>query len=121
MQTPRNYTRRFFIVKGKIMKQALSDEAIQQHLTALNQNTQNHWSRVNGKLHKTFVFDTFIQAFSWMTQIAIYAEKYDHHPEWFNVYNKVVVDLQTHDANGITELDFTLADKMDKTLSSYEI
>ncbi|MEM0909429.1 MAG: 4a-hydroxytetrahydrobiopterin dehydratase [Pseudomonadota bacterium] len=96
------------------MKQALSENAIQEQLALLNRDTDQQWSLVDGKLHKTFVFDDFIGAFAWMTKIAIHAEKLDHHPEWFNVYNKVKVDLQTHDANGITELDFMLADKMEK-------
>lgn len=98
------------------MKQALSDKVIKQNLATLNKNIKSNWSLVDGKLHKTFLFDNFIEAFAWMTQVAIYAEKYDHHPEWFNVYNKVVVELQTHDANGITELDFKLATKMESSV-----
>ena len=71
------------------------------------------WSIKNNKLHNTFQFENFIQAFSFMTQIALVAEKMDHHPEWFNVYNKVDVSLITHDAGpGITEKDFLLAQKM---------
>lgn len=66
-----------------------------------------------GKLTKTFKFKSFIRAFGWMSQIAIWAEKLNHHPEWFNVYNKVNVELITHDVGGISDLDFKLAEKMD--------
>ena len=61
---------------------------------------------------KTFNFKDFTQAFSWMTAMALYAEKKDHHPEWFNVYNTVEVILSTHDARGVTQLDIDLAKKM---------
>ncbi|NCP64549.1 MAG: 4a-hydroxytetrahydrobiopterin dehydratase [Paraglaciecola sp.] len=71
------------------------------------------WSIKDNKLNKTFKFKSFIRAFGWMSQIAIWAEKLNHHPEWFNVYNKVEVNLTTHDAGGISELDFKLAAKMD--------
>lgn len=71
------------------------------------------WIVKDGKLSKTFTFKSFIRAFGWMTQIAIWAEKLKHHPEWFNVYNKVEVNLVTHDVNGISELDFELAKKME--------
>ena len=67
------------------------------------------WSLVNGKLHREFKFADFITAFGFMTRLAIVAEKNNHHPEWFNVYNRVVIDLQTHDVGGISELDFDLA------------
>ena len=63
---------------------------------------------------KAFRFKTFAQAFGFMCEIALAAEKLDHHPEWFNVYNKVDVTLTTHSAGGLTELDFKLAGKMDK-------
>ena len=63
---------------------------------------------------KAFRFKTFVQAFGFMSESALAAEKLDHHPEWFNVYNKVDVTLTTHSADGLTELDFKLAEKMDK-------
>lgn len=71
------------------------------------------WSVENGKLHREYVFDNFVQAFGFMTQVALVAERADHHPEWFNVYRKVIVDLSTHEAGGITERDFDLARKME--------
>lgn len=65
---------------------------------------------------KTFKFKSFVDAFGWMTKIAIIAEKMDHHPEWFNVYNRVDVTLTTHDANGLSALDVKMARKMDTLL-----
>ncbi|MGI0004479.1 MAG: 4a-hydroxytetrahydrobiopterin dehydratase [Candidatus Nitrosotenuis sp.] len=82
----------------------LTDGQIQEELKNLP-----GWSLQNGKLHKEFVFKDFVQAFGFMTKAALYAEKMDHHPEWFNVYNKLRVDLMTHDAGGITTNDVTLA------------
>ena len=67
----------------------------------------------NGKLHKEFQFDNFIAAFGFMTQLALVAESLNHHPEWFNVYNRVTIDLTTHDAGGISELDFQWAKQAD--------
>ncbi len=66
------------------------------------------WAIVEGKLHKEFQFDDFNQAFGFMTRAAMHIEKMNHHPEWFNVYNKLSVDLTTHDAGGITENDIKL-------------
>jgi 4a-hydroxytetrahydrobiopterin dehydratase len=72
------------------------------------------WSLQNGKLHKEFQFGSFVEAFGWMSSVALVAESMGHHPEWFNVYNKVVVDLTTHDAGGVSNMDFDLATKMDE-------
>jgi len=62
-----------------------------------------------GSITRQFVFADFVQAFAFMTRIALTAEKRDHHPEWSNVYNKVVITLTTHDADGLTERDIDLA------------
>ena len=62
---------------------------------------------------KTFTFKDFAQAFGWMTQAALWAEKLDHHPEWFNVYKTVTVTLTTHDAGGLSTLDVQLAQRLD--------
>ncbi|PZC49586.1 MAG: 4a-hydroxytetrahydrobiopterin dehydratase [Chloroflexi bacterium] len=70
------------------------------------------WTVAEGKLRRAFQFDDFVQAFAFMTASALRAEKLDHHPEWFNVYNRVVVELTTHDAGGISEMDFVLASAM---------
>lgn len=67
------------------------------------------WEVAEGKLHREFRFDTFVDAFSFMTAVALAAEKLDHHPEWSNVYNRVVIDLSTHDVGGLSDLDFELA------------
>jgi 4a-hydroxytetrahydrobiopterin dehydratase len=71
------------------------------------------WTVVNGKLHKSYKFGDFVEAFGFMTRVAILSEKMDHHPELFNVYNRVVIDLTTHDADGISHLDVELAKKID--------
>ena len=67
------------------------------------------WNVKEDKLHKEFQFDNFNQAFGFMTRAAMEIEKMNHHPEWFNVYNKITVDLTTHDAGGITNNDVNLA------------
>ena len=67
------------------------------------------WSVVNEKLHKEFQFDSFNQAFGFMTRAAMEIEKMNHHPEWFNVYNKITIELTTHDTGGITKNDVNLA------------
>jgi 4a-hydroxytetrahydrobiopterin dehydratase len=76
------------------------------------------WSIENGKLHREFRFPDFVRAFSFMSAVALVAEKRDHHPEWFNVYGRVVVDLITHDAGGITRNDVELARKMNELAGS---
>ena len=70
------------------------------------------WTAQNGFLHREFTFKTFIDAFGFMTRVALLAESMNHHPNWSNVYNRVTIDLQTHDAGGITEFDFALAMKI---------
>ena len=82
----------------------LSPEAIEKELKNLA-----GWSVNNSKLHKEFQFDDFNQAFGFMTRAAMHIEKMNHHPEWFNVYNKLTVELMTHDAGGITQNDINLA------------
>ena len=66
-----------------------------------------------GRLSKTFEFKNFNQAFSWMTAMALHAERMDHHPEWFNVYNKVSITLTTHDVKGMSEKDIKLGKYID--------
>ena len=67
------------------------------------------WTIKNEKLHKDFEFSSFNETFGFMTRAAMEIEKMNHHPEWFNVYNKLSVDLMTHDAGGITKNDIQLA------------
>jgi 4a-hydroxytetrahydrobiopterin dehydratase len=73
------------------------------------------WELKDGKLQKSFKFSNFIEAFGFMTRIALEAEKINHHPEWSNVYNTVKVKLSTHDAGGITDYDIKLANIIDHT------
>lgn len=75
------------------------------------------WTGGDDFITKVFKFDDFTQAFAFMTHIAIVAEKMDHHPEWYNVYNRVDVTLTTHDAGGVTEKDVTLAKVMEQAAS----
>ena len=70
------------------------------------------WSIENGKLHRAFVFRDFVEAWGFMSGAALAAESMGHHPEWCNVWNRVTVDLTTHDAGGLTALDFDLAARM---------
>jgi 4a-hydroxytetrahydrobiopterin dehydratase len=82
----------------------LSDSEITSHLAHLT-----NWSLKNGKLHREYKFPDFAYAFGFMATAAPLIEKRDHHPEWSNVYNRVTVDLTTHDAHGITQKDVDLA------------
>jgi len=82
----------------------LADADVTQRLAALPA-----WTVKDGKLHRELTFPDFTQAFAFMTDVAREADALDHHPEWVNVYNRVVIDLATHDASGITTLDFELA------------
>jgi 4a-hydroxytetrahydrobiopterin dehydratase len=72
------------------------------------------WKVVGGKLHRELKFPDFVAAFGFMSRVALLAEKRDHHPEWSNVYNRVVIDLVTHDAGGITDKDIELAQAIEK-------
>ena len=76
------------------------------------------WSLANGKLHREFQCKDFVAAFGNMTRVALVAEAMNHHPEWFNVWNKVVIDLNTHSVKGISDLDFTLAGKINEIFGS---
>ncbi len=82
----------------------LSDEQIRSELAELK-----HWSIENGKLTRTIRFKDFNEAFGFISRVALYAERLNHHPELYNVYNMVRIDLITHDINGISNYDFKLA------------
>lgn len=71
------------------------------------------WRIEDGKLHRELKFKDFVTAFSFMAAVAIHAEKMNHHPEWFNVYSTVRIDLSTHDVGGISDRDFELAEIID--------
>ena len=90
-----------------------SNEEIQAFLTH-----HTAWTHHDIKLHREYVFKDFIQAFDFMSKIAPIAEAANHHPEWFNVYNKVIVDLTTHEVGGITERDFSLVKAMEAVAKS---
>jgi 4a-hydroxytetrahydrobiopterin dehydratase len=78
--------------------------------------TLEGWEKVDGRdaIRKTFVFADFVEAFGWMSKVALTAEKMDHHPEWYNVYKTVEVTLTTHDSDGVTGKDAELAKAMDR-------
>lgn len=97
------------------MTEKLSDEARGPLLGPL---FENGWSMVEGRdaIEKDFAFQNFVDAFGWMTRAAIWSEKWDHHPEWSNVYKSVKVVLTTHDVGGLSALDAKLARKMDSLI-----
>lgn len=76
------------------------------------------WRHVGDHIEKTYRFSNFVRAFGWMASAALCAERLNHHPEWKNVYNRVDVQLSTHDAGGLTKLDFELAKQMDALLDA---
>ena len=94
------------------MTEKLSDTARE---TTLKPLLENGWSMVEGRdaIHKTYKFADFTEAFGFMTRAAIWAEKWNHHPEWFNVYNTVEITMSTHDVGGLSALDVKLARKFD--------
>ena len=93
----------------------LSDSDVQTALGSLPE-----WRLVNGKLHREYKFADFIHAFGFMTTAALAIEKRNHHPEWSNVYNRVTVDLTTHDSGGITSKDIDLAKLLDQTAAKLQ-
>jgi len=86
------------------MYRKLSGSEIESAISSLET-----WAIKDSKLHRSFKFGNFVEAFSFMTEVALHAEKMDHHPEWFNVYNIVKIDLMTHDVNGVSDYDIKLA------------
>jgi 4a-hydroxytetrahydrobiopterin dehydratase len=74
------------------------------------------WGLANGKLHRELEFANFVEAFGFMSMVALAAEKLDHHPDWSNSYNRVVIDIASHAAGGITERCFQLADAINRAL-----
>ena len=101
---------RFAKLKVRMMIERVNDRSVLEPLLA------NGWVVEDGRdaLRKEFKFNNFIEAFGFMTCAAIWAEKWNHHPEWSNVYNRVEIDLTTHDAGGITERDFKLAQRINQ-------
>lgn len=99
--------------KPGMARSTLDTDEITQRLTALS-----GWTQQDGKLHREYRFADFVEAFGFMASVALVAERLNHHPEWSNVWNTVVVDLITHDAGGITAKDFELANAMDRVAHS---
>jgi len=91
----------------------LADAEVSARLAALP-----GWSLSGGRLRREFVFRDFSEAFGFMSRAALAAEKRDHHPDWSNVWNRVTVELWTHDAGGLTSLDFELAAEMSRLAGS---
>ena len=91
----------------------LNDQEIAAELSKLP-----GWTIEGGNLHRAFEFRDFSQAFAFMTRVALAAEKMDHHPDWSNVWNKVVIDLNAHSVKGISNLDFQLAAKINEIFGS---
>ncbi|GGE49754.1 4a-hydroxytetrahydrobiopterin dehydratase [Actibacterium pelagium] len=90
----------------------MTDKISEEELASL---LANGWQKVDGRdaITKTYVFSNFVDAFGFMTRAALWAEKWNHHPEWTNVYKTVEVTLTSHDAGGVTDRDVKLASKMD--------
>ena len=99
------------------MAEKLSPDEIHSALTDLD-----GWNKVDGKdaIQKTFKFKNFTRAWAFMSSAALLAEKMNHHPEWFNVYNKVEVTLNTHDVGGVSELDLKMAKRMNGYAASLQ-
>ena len=89
------------------MMEKLKDQEIQSRMN----NIDSNWVLKGKFIHREILFKDFIEAFSFMTSVALVAEKSDHHPNWKNVYNSVKITLNTHDADGLTDKDFNLAKK----------
>lgn len=92
-------------------RKRLSDREVADALKTLD-----GWSVMSGKLHKEFKFKDFVQAFGFMSSVALIAEKMNHHPDWSNVYSRVVIDLATHDLDGISTFDVEFASSVNKLL-----
>jgi 4a-hydroxytetrahydrobiopterin dehydratase len=97
----------------RMNRERLDATGIDRALGALNAKAAAPWQICQGKLNKEFHFNDFVDAFGFMAKAALVAEAMNHHPEWLNIYAKVRVDLSTHDAGGITDLDFALAERME--------
>jgi 4a-hydroxytetrahydrobiopterin dehydratase len=97
------------------MDTPLTETEINAQLSEILKN----WTFDNGAIKRELKFKNFVDAFSFMTAIALEAEKMDHHPDWTNVYNTVGIILSTHSAGGVTAKDFNLAEKIDRSYELY--
>ena len=106
------------------MAERLDTEAIGEQLEALNSGPyapekNGAWRHRDDRIARVFQFPDFVTAFAFMTETALIAERMNHHPEWSNVYGRVSVELSTHDAGGLTELDFELARAMNRAAARH--
>ena len=99
------------------MTQKYSSSEAKEKLNELNSRILTPWIIKDGKLNKTFNFSDFINAFGFMAKVAIHAEKANHHPEWFNVYNKLEINLTTHEIGGLSIKDYELASAIEKSIN----
>ena len=97
----------------------LENAEILDRLGGLNSVSKQKWELKDGKLTSTIHFPDFVSAFSFMTAVAIVAERMNHHPEWSNVYNQVVIHLSTHEVDGLSVLDFELAHEIENIEQQY--
>ena len=95
----------------------LNDNEIQNNISQIDPS----WILKGKFIHREIVFKNFIEAFSFMSAVALVAEKSGHHPNWENLYNKVTIALSTHDVDGLTEKDFNLAKAIDTILQNYKL
>jgi 4a-hydroxytetrahydrobiopterin dehydratase len=91
----------------------LSDAQISDRLSSMD-----GWSLKNGKIHREFRFGDFSEAWGFMSRVALLAEQMNHHPEWFNVWNKVRIDLSTHDVGGVSRLDLDMAGSINQMINA---
>ena len=94
--------------------QKLEEKEVKERMRSINSN----WQLEGNFIQREFVFGDFVEAFGFMTSVAIVAEKANHHPNWENVYNRVKIALSTHDSGGLTQKDFDLAAKIDEVYSN---
>ena len=99
------------------MNKKMNPQDIARQLHSLNNGTSSKWFLSNDRIKKAFSFTDFKQALDFMVNVGHYAEKLDHHPEWCNRYNKVSIELTTHSAGGITDMDFRLAAKIEEVFN----
>ena len=92
-------------------------EPLNAHDIAVRLEERPDWDLVDGRLRRELTLGSFVEAFGVMAQVALWAEKLNHHPEWSNVYNRITIELTTHEAGGLTDRDFELAARVDEIVA----